>query len=189
MSRDQNLSSLRLAILCLILQAPRSGYRLKKVFEETPMGHFSASPGAIYPALKRMEEDGWISGTVDNPTSLRPTRTLSLTEKGRAFLRTHFLLPVVEQDVVFRMDQLMLRFAFMSPLVGREATCAFLEQFIDVLASHVSSLHAVSRTFENDPLEGVLALQQGIESYECKLKWARNALSVLARKIPAHRRS
>lgn len=189
MSADYTLSSLRLAILCLILQAPRSGYQLKKVFDESPMGHFSASPGAIYPALKRMEEDGWVSGTVDNPTSLRPTRILSLTNEGHALLRSHFLQPVVEQDVVFRMDQLMLRFAFMSPLVGREATCTFLEQLIEVLASHVSSLHVVLGELETDSLEGVLALQQGVESYECKLRWARNALSVLDRKIQPRRKS
>lgn len=181
MSSDQNLSSLRLAILCLILKAPRSGYQLKKDFEETPMGHFSSSPGGIYPALKRMEEDGWISGTVDNPSSLRPAKILFLTDKGIAFLKNYFLQPIVEQDVVYRMDQLMLRFAFMSPLVGRESTCAFLEQLIEALSNHVSSLRAASRELENDPLEGVLALQHGIESYESTLRWAHNALSLLAK--------
>jgi DNA-binding PadR family transcriptional regulator len=181
MTSDQNLSSLRLAILCLILKAPRSGYQLKKDFEETPMGHFSSSPGAIYPALKRMEEDGWISGTVDNSSSLRPAKILSLTDEGVAFLRRYFLQTVVEQDVVYRMDQLMLRFAFMSPLVGRESTCAFLEQLIQALSNHVSSLRAGSRDFENDPLEGVLALQHGIESYESTLRWAHNAMSLLAK--------
>ena len=183
MNTDQSLSSLRLAILCLLLQAPRSGYQLKKVFEETPMGHFSASPGAIYPAVRGMEADGWISGTVENPGSLRPTRTLSLTEKGFAFLRTHFSQPVVEQDVALRMDQLMLRFAFMSPLVGRRATCTFLEQLIDALASHISSLQTAYRKLDKDPVEGVLALQQGIESYKCKVRWARNALRVLTGKV------
>ena len=181
MDSDQNLSSLRLAILCLILKAPRSGYQLKKDFEETPMGHFSSSPGAIYPALKRMEDDGWISGRVDNPDSLRPAKILSLTDKGIAFLKNYFLEPIVERDLVYRMDQLMLRFAFMSPLVGRESTCAFLRQLIEALSSHVSSLRAVSRELENDPLEGVLALQHGIESYESTLRWAHDSLSLLAK--------
>lgn len=177
---DLDLSSLRLAILCLILNAPRSGYQLKKEFEETPMGHFSASPGAIYPALKSMEKEGWISGEVENPDSMRPARILSLTEEGLAFLREYFLQPVDVQDVVYRMDQLMLRFAFMTGIVGREATCVFLDQLIEVLSKHVSSLRAAFDQLSNDPLEGRLALRHGIESYECTLKWARGARSILA---------
>lgn len=179
MGNSLNISSLRLAILCLILKAPRSGYDLKTEFEQTPMGHFSTSPGSIYPALKRMEEEGWISGTVDNPDSLRPARMLSLTPKGKEILKNLFLQPIDEQDVVYRMDQLMLRFAFMTPLVGRESTSGFLEQLVEVLTGHVASLRAAAGEIANDPLEGLLALQHGIDAYESTLRWARKSLTTL----------
>lgn len=179
MSSTPNISSLRLAILCMMLETPRSGYDLKTIFEQTPMGHFSSSPGSIYPALKRMEEEGWISGTVDNPDSLRPARMMSLTPKGEELLKHLFSQPIDEQDVVFRMDQLMLRFAFMTPLLGRESTCDFLEQLIEALANQVASLRTASRELTNDPPEGLLALRHGIVSYESTLRWARKALSIL----------
>ena len=35
-----------------------SGYDLRKVFEETALGNYSSSPGAIYPALSRLEQQG-----------------------------------------------------------------------------------------------------------------------------------
>lgn len=183
MSDNPNISSLRLAILCLILEAPRSGYELKTVFEQTPMGHFSSSPGSIYPALKRMEEEGWISGSVDDPDSLRPARMLSLTPKGKEILKNLFLQPIDAQEVLHRMDQLMLRFAFMTPVVGRGATCKFLEQLIEILTNYVASLQALASELPNDPPEGLLALQYGIDSYESTLRWARKALSTLTQHL------
>jgi len=43
------------ALLGLLHQKERSGYDLRKVFTHTPVKHFSDSPGAIYPALRRLE--------------------------------------------------------------------------------------------------------------------------------------
>lgn len=176
MKEYQHLSSLSLAILCLILKSPQSGYDLKKSFELTPMGHFSSSPGAIYPALKRMEKEGVIVGKVENSTSLRPSKLLSVTPMGIEFLKQYFQRPVEKNDIIFNMDQLMLRFAFMTPLVGRPVTCEFLKQFIEVLARHVDELKGVALSLNNDPLEGRLALAQGIESFEANLNWAKRAL-------------
>ena len=49
------LSRLEGALLGLLHGEARSGYALRKVFQDTPMLHFSDSPGSIYPALKRLE--------------------------------------------------------------------------------------------------------------------------------------
>ena len=71
MNKKTTLSTLSLAVLGLIQQEPRSGYDLRKIFSTTPMGHFSTSPGAIYPALKRIEKSGWIRGNIDNNKELQ----------------------------------------------------------------------------------------------------------------------
>ncbi|SRR5690606_22482317 len=173
------LSPLRMAIMCLILKGPRSGYDLKKEFEATPMGHFSTSAGAIYPALKRMEEAGWITGTVENAESLRPARLLSLTDDGLAVLKSTFRQPIEKEDIVLRLDQLLLRFAFMTPLLGREATINFLEQMIDGLREYIDELKGTTKQLEGEPPEGILALQHGIESFKCTLRWAQTAHATL----------
>ncbi len=72
MNENNNISTLSLAVLGLIVQRPRSGYDLRKVFSTTPMGHFSSSPGAIYPALIRIEKNGWVRGSIDTKKALRP---------------------------------------------------------------------------------------------------------------------
>ena len=53
------------ALLRLLYQKSRSGYDLRKVFAETAMGNYSSSPGAIYPALQRLEVDQLVLGRVE----------------------------------------------------------------------------------------------------------------------------
>ena len=67
-------TTLEYALLGLVHAEPRSGYDLCKVFETTPMGHYSSSPGAIYPALKRLEGAGLVEGKVEKAGSLRPRK-------------------------------------------------------------------------------------------------------------------
>ncbi len=67
-----SLTPLGYALLGLVRLRPRSGYDLRRVFESTPMAYFSSSPGAIYPALGRLERGGLIAGKVDGRQPLRP---------------------------------------------------------------------------------------------------------------------
>ena len=53
-------SILGYALLGLIYQQPLSGYDVKKIFASTPMAGFSDSPGAIYPALRKVEQLGFV---------------------------------------------------------------------------------------------------------------------------------
>ena len=54
------MTPLSFALLGLIGMEPRSGYKLRKVFETTPLGNYSSSPGSIYPALRALEKAGLV---------------------------------------------------------------------------------------------------------------------------------
>jgi DNA-binding PadR family transcriptional regulator len=54
------ISQLGFALLGLIHQQPMSGYDLRKVFTASALGSYSDSPGAIYPALNRLEAGGLV---------------------------------------------------------------------------------------------------------------------------------
>ena len=140
MTKSTIQSTLGFAVLGLISQEPRTGYDLRKVFATTPMGHFSSSPGAIYPALKRLEEDGLIEGVVEGKDTLRPKRVYTLTEKGEAALKQRLSQPVTQNDIVWRMDDLLLRFVFMSDILGRGKTLDFLKEFLLQVESYTPSL-------------------------------------------------
>ena len=182
MNENNNISTLSLAVLGLIAQRPRSGYDLRKVFSTTPMGHFSSSPGAIYPALKRIEKSGWVRGSINNRKILRPKMLYRITKRGQEVLKQHLLQAVTRDDVIWRMDDLMLRFAFMEQVVGRKRTLQFLKEFQSEIESHHRSL----RQYLDEVKEfispcGRLAMENGIANYKMNARWAKRAIKELER--------
>lgn len=182
MKPETDLSTLSLAILGLISQRPLTGYDLRKVFLTTPLGHFSSSPGAIYPALKRIEESGWIRSVAAEGQTRRQRVLYEITQPGLGVLRRHLSQPVTNEDVIWRMDDLMLRFAFMDGIVGRERTVRFLEEFASRIDAHVADLRGYFEGVKEIlPVCGKLAMVNGLQNYETNAQWARQAIAELRR--------
>jgi len=78
----------RTICLGLLSVADRSGYEIKKMLEEGPLGHFvDASFGSIYPALTRMTEDGLVEFRTEEQDGRPDKKTYSITDRGRAVFR------------------------------------------------------------------------------------------------------
>jgi DNA-binding PadR family transcriptional regulator len=73
----------RLAILALLAEAPRHGYQLIQDVSERSHGSWTPSPGAVYPALSALQDEGLID---DEKVDGR--RVFSLTELGRTYVET-----------------------------------------------------------------------------------------------------
>ena len=182
MNEKTTISTLSLAVLGLIAQEPRCGYDLRKIFSTTPMGHFSTSPGAIYPALKRIEKYGWVRGSIDNNKELRPRMIYCITAKGLNALKKHLRQKVTKDDVIWRMDDLILRFAFMDDLAGRECTLKFLAEFLAETKSHLYSLRQYQKQINRTiPATARLAMEHGINNYQMNVRWAERAIKKLAK--------
>ena len=175
MVKPNRNSTLAFALLGLIWQEPRSGYDLRKFFSSTPMISFSDSPGAIYPALHRLEQRGLVRGLVAE--GLRRRRIFELTTRGGAEFRRWQTQPVVRSDVVRNLDALMLRFAFMDQFAEKGAALRFLKAFHKELAAYIPSLRKYLKSNrEHMPQSGRLALESGIQAYETQLRWAKSAI-------------
>jgi len=180
MKQKNKLTTLSVAILGLVAQKPRTGYDLRKFFATTPLGRFSNSPGAIYPALQRIEKQGWVQGSIDAKKTLRPRRVYRMTRKGMEVLRRHLVQDVLIDDVIWHMDDLMLRFAFMDEITGRASTVQFLRQFLAALEAHLRSLRTYFIEVKDHILPcGRLAMESGIQGYEASAKWTRRAIKEL----------
>ena len=176
-------SLLGYAILGLIQQQPKTGYTLRKIFATTPICHYSNSPGAIYPALQRLEEDGLIKGYVDQTTPLRLKRQFKITPKGIATLKSWLAKPLVQNDVVWHMDELMLRFAFMDSLLGHSDIIRFLHDFAREIEIHISGLIKYYKSnISAMPPYGHLAMRNGIEICKTHLRWSRQVLKEVIKK-------
>jgi DNA-binding PadR family transcriptional regulator len=66
------------AILALLAERPMHGYELITLLEERSGGRWKPSPGAIYPALGKLEHRGLVTSTKDDDK-----RRYELTEEGR----------------------------------------------------------------------------------------------------------
>jgi DNA-binding PadR family transcriptional regulator len=74
----------RAAVLALLAEEPRNGYQLIQAIEERSGGEWRPSPGAVYPALQQLTDEGLIEGTEDDGR-----RTFRLTEAGRTYVELH----------------------------------------------------------------------------------------------------
>jgi DNA-binding PadR family transcriptional regulator len=175
---ERNISLLGYALLGLLYSRPSSGYDLRKIFALTPLRSFSDSPGAIYPALQRLEERRLIRGKVEEGSGLRRRKIYRLSAGGVAELKKWLIRPVTGEDVVRGMDELLLRFAFMDSVIERSVVIEFLRAWERELKSYVPTLREYLKSEQSKmPTCGRLALESGIRSYETQLRWVRDALA------------
>ncbi len=73
----------RTALLLLLAESPSNGYQLMKTLEERSEGHWSPSPGSVYPALSQLEDEGLIRSV---PDAGEPGRSFEITDAGREHL-------------------------------------------------------------------------------------------------------
>jgi DNA-binding PadR family transcriptional regulator len=74
----------RAAILALLSEKPLNGYQIMQELEQRSRGSWRPSPGAVYPALQLLEDEGLVQAD-----STAGGRVFSLTEKGRSHVASH----------------------------------------------------------------------------------------------------
>lgn len=179
----QTIPLLGYALMGLLQQKPSSGYDLRKIFALTPMVTFSDSPGAIYPALRRLEEQGLIGGHVEARGARRKRKVFRLKSTGVEELNRWVAQTVTRADVIRGRSGLMLRFAFSEEAAGAEAAIRFLRSLQTELQAYIPLLREhLKFQKEKMPLSGRLALEGGVMEYEAQLRWTRNALVAYERK-------
>lgn len=165
------------AILGLIQEKPLSGYGIRKLFEESALGNYSSSPGTIYPALKRLQKFELVKKITQSTTT---TARFQITTRGGVILKKWLIKPIEKNDVEKKIDELLLRFAFMETLADKKQKIDFLTSFRDLLNTHIQELQAFYNIESNNmPLHGRLAFQYGIDSNKTTLKWCKKIISHL----------
>ncbi len=162
------------AILGLLAQQPMTGYGLRRVFASTAMGVFSDSPGSVYPSLARLERDGLVRAATASGARAGG-RVLAPTRAGLAALRRWLSAEITRDDVSRRMDELLLRFAFMDRHPDPRAADRFLGALAEAAEAYAKELRAQARKTAPPGSSGRLALEHGIAAYTSTARWARRA--------------
>jgi PadR family transcriptional regulator, regulatory protein PadR len=75
--------TLDLLILRTLIFGPQHGQGIARAIQQTSQEELLVEHGALYPALQRLEERGWISAKWGTSTNNRKARFYSLTATGR----------------------------------------------------------------------------------------------------------
>ena len=75
--------TLDLLILRTLIFGPEHGQGIARAIQQTSDEELLVEHGALYPALQRLEERGWISAKWGISTNNRKARFYSLTSAGR----------------------------------------------------------------------------------------------------------
>lgn len=123
--RARRRGDVRVAVLLLLAEESMHGYQLMQTIAERTDGVWSPSPGAIYPTLNQLEDEGLVR--IDTSGG---RKEVSLTEAGRAHVEEHrpsWPDPLAREDGP-RLRELMHSLGEAVRQVGRTGTDAQRQQ-------------------------------------------------------------
>jgi PadR family transcriptional regulator AphA len=121
--------SLRYALLGFLNLAPMTGYDLKRNLDRSTQSFWHAGLNQIYPTLKSLEENGWITSRLE-PQDGKPDRKIySLTTDGEAELLDWLERP--ERDLSPGKNPALLKL-FFSGYLGRDRILLHLRTQLDL---------------------------------------------------------
>ena len=89
MTKPSNLvqGTLDLLILKILDLEPRSGWAIGQRLRQVSDDALQVSDGSLYPALHKLEQQGWISAEWQSTANNRRAKVYALTPPGRRYLR------------------------------------------------------------------------------------------------------
>lgn len=124
----RELTTLEHIVLGLISIEPQSGYSIISTLEVNTT-RWSASPGSIYPILKRLEKQELIVGELEMVYETRPRKMYTLTPEGEEALDTWLRGTLTWGEVLDERDVVLIKFLFMETRLPRAEVIAWLGEY------------------------------------------------------------
>jgi DNA-binding PadR family transcriptional regulator len=184
---DVQLTAFEHILLGLICLAPSSGYDLKRIFASSPMGIYQPSSGALYPALRRLEQKGLVrshaaAGLADQPA--RPRHVYEPTEQGRAAHLGWLRAPVRRDTVARDLGLHLMRFVMMEHLLPSDQVLSFLRDLADALTPFTADLERHAAATDHSSSHARLALDHGLAVHRASLAWTERSIAALSARPP-----
>ena len=184
---DRSLTDFEQVLLGLIVDEPSSGYALKTFLTTTPASVYQPSSGALYPALKRLEQYGLLRSGLTVAAGRRKRRIYHATVAGIAAHVAWVWQPVQPETVAQDLGLHLIRFVFIAGLLPKNEVLVFLDSLAAALDALVGDLERFSAavtagtaTGAGDAVYSALALEHGIAVHRASLAWARRTRRALS---------
>ncbi|PKO13040.1 MAG: PadR family transcriptional regulator [Chloroflexi bacterium HGW-Chloroflexi-10] len=169
--------TLEYAILGLLSWQPFSGYDLKRIFEDSPVYHWSGNNNQIYRTLVNLHNEGLVERDIQQQESLPARKVYSLTPQGHNALR-HWLnstpsLPLRKHEFLIQLgwaDQLSS--AELDSLLSNYEDEVFALGLLVQASVKNPQLHPARTMRENLLWDSIAENWSGYYQYE--LEWVRN---------------
>ncbi len=125
---NRELTTLEYMVLGLISMEPRSGYGIISAFE-TDVHRWSASPGSIYPILKRLEKQDLLDSQLEMVHETRPRKMYSLTPLAEEVLNDWLRRPPTKREVSVERDIVLRKFLFAENRLSHQEILAWLDDY------------------------------------------------------------
>jgi DNA-binding PadR family transcriptional regulator len=181
------LNNTGILVLGMVAAGRRNGYEIQHTVERSTRHFWTASPGGIYPELRRLEQAGLLRST-DDPRGAARRLSYELTADGAAALREWL---ADEHDALFEMrHEDLLRLFFASELPTRDQL-KILERIALAHERKAHDLESITAPWIPDdaPESKRLVLDYGIALHRGAAAWCRQAAERLAPEEATRRRS
>ena len=183
---QRELSTLEYIVIGTCSLEPQSGYSITSSFEDGSYS-WNASPGSVYPMLKRLEKQEVIEGTLEMAYETRPKKVYTLTEYGGSLL-DDWLMTVPNMRPFWEQREIaQLRFQFMEKRLTKAQIIKWLDNYLDAVnyASKVEEVYMkpIQKLMEEDASTFSLHSQLLMESYIMEINTLRTWLELARHRI------
>jgi PadR family transcriptional regulator AphA len=175
------------AVLGLLMYASLSGYDIRRIYADSLGNFWSESYGAIYPILKRLEDEGLATREVERQTGKPDRNVYTITDLGREEMHRWLAQPA---DPVRERVEVLLKL-FHGWEVGPAAMIEHVERF---RAEHVALLERYAHydemmTRDNEPPAPywLMTVSCGRHTSEAFVAWCDETLAKLKQLPPEPR--
>lgn len=181
MTRVTELEGVVLGIISS--RQPCTTYAVRRVISSSPSSHWSASAGAIYPLLDRLESQGLVASSTD-PSDGRGRRLLGLTPAGVGALRS-WMLGAESPDIAAGVSDLVRARAFFLGQLDQADQRLFVEGALQALRDFlITAEQDLVEREENDDVLSALAAKGAVYQAEARVAWMLEVAATLGFDVP-----
>ncbi|HYH01568.1 MAG TPA: PadR family transcriptional regulator [Bacillota bacterium] len=173
------------AILGVLNYKPASGYDIKKFCDESIAHFWNENYGHIYPVLKQLEVDGWVTKTTEINAGKPPRNVYQITATGKKALHEWLLQP---PEVPQARYEFLLKM-FFSKEVPLEKVITRLNESLNfckkILEEYLKIEQGIMQGIENQSQAGpdlpywLSTVRYGIINMEGNIKWCTETIASL----------
>jgi DNA-binding PadR family transcriptional regulator len=176
------------AVLGLLTYASLSGYDIRRIYADTLGNFWSESYGAIYPILKRLEEEGLATREVQHQAGKPDRNAYTITEQGREEMRRWLAQP---PDPVRERVEVLLKLFHgweVGPAVMIEHVRRFRAEHVALLERYAHYDEMMTRDDEPPSPYWLMTVSCGQHSSRAFILWCDETIARLEQ-LPAEPRA